>query len=47
MYPNLDVEGAVGTIIVMTGSTKPMGSMPSHTKKYYKEKKQVMQENLC
>ena len=47
MYPTLDVERTVGTIIAMTGSTKPVGSMPSHTKKYYKERKQVMQQNLC
>ena len=34
IYPTLDVERAIGSMIAMTGSTKPEGSMPKHTKKY-------------
>ena len=47
MYPTLDVERAIGSIIAMTGSTKPEGSMPKHTKKYYKERKIIIDKNLC
>ena len=47
MYPTLDVERAIGSIIAMTGSTKPVGSMPSHTKKYYKERKVFVKKNIC
>ena len=39
MYPTLDIERAIGSIIAMTDSMKPEGSMPKHTKKYYKERK--------
>ena len=47
MYPTLDVERAIGSIIAMTGSMKPEGSMPRHTKIYYKERKIVIKNNLC
>ena len=47
MYPTLEVEPAIGSIIAMTGSTKPEGSMPKHTKKYYKERKIIIDKNLC
>ena len=47
MYPTLDVERAIGSIIAMTGSMKPQGSMPKHTKKYYKERKLFIKNNLC
>ena len=47
MYPTLDVERAIGSTIAMTGSTKPDGSMPKHTKKYYKERKVIIKNNLC
>ena len=46
-YPTLDVERAIGSTIAMTGSTKPDGSMPKHTKKYYKERKVIIKNNLC
>ena len=36
IYPTLDVERAIASIIAMTGSMKPEGSMPKHTKKYCK-----------
>ena len=32
MYPTLDVERGIGSIIAMTGSMKPEGSMPRHQK---------------
>ena len=47
MYPTLDVECAIGSILAMIGSMKPVGSMPRHTKKYYKERKIVIKNNLC
>ena len=47
MYPTLDVERAVGSIIAMTGSMKPEGSIPRHTKEFYKERKLVIKNNLC
>ena len=47
MYPTIDVERAIGSMIAMTGSTKPVGSMPSHTKKFYKERNKVLKMNLC
>ena len=46
MYPTLDVEHAIGSIIAMTGSMKPEGSMPKHTKKHYKESKLFIKNNL-
>ena len=46
MFLTVDVEHAVGKIIPMTGSSKPAGSIPSHTKKYYKKRQQVMKQNL-
>lgn len=47
MFPTVDVERVVGKIIPMTGSSKPAGSIPSHTKNYYKKRQQVMKQNLC
>ena len=47
MYPTLDVERAIGSILAMIGSMKPVGSMTRHTKKYYKERKIVIKNNLC
>ena len=47
MYPTLDVERAIGSILAMIGSMKPVGSMARHTKKYYKERKIVIKNNLC
>ena len=47
MYPTLDVERATGSITAMKGSMKPEGSMPKHTKKYYKDRKLFIKNNLC
>ena len=47
IYPILGVERAIGSILAMTGSIKPEGSMPKHIKKYYKERKLFIKNNLC
>ena len=47
LFPTVDVQRAVGSIIAMTGSTIPEENRPSHTKKYYKERKKVIRQNLC
>ena len=47
MYPTLNTEHIVGTIVTMTGSTKLVGSIPGHTKKFYKERKKVFKQNIC
>ena len=46
IFPMVDVERVVGSMIAMTGSTIPSGNRPSHTKKFYKERKQVLKQNL-
>ena len=43
----VDVERVVGSMIAMTGSTIPSGNRPSHSKKIYKKRKQVLKQNLC
>lgn len=45
--PTVDVKRAVGSMIALTGSTKPAENRPSHTKKFYKERKKVIKQNLC
>ena len=47
IYPTLDVERVIGSITAMTGSMKPEGSMPKHIKKYCKERKLFIKNNLC
>ena len=47
IYPTTDIEQAIGTIIAMTSSMKPVGSMLSQTKKFYKERKKVLKQNIC
>ena len=45
--PTVDVKRAVGSMIALTGSTKPAENRPSHTKKFFKERKKVIKQNLC
>ena len=47
LFPTVDVERAIGSIIAMTGSTIPAANRPNHTKKFYKERKLVLKNNLC
>ena len=47
LFPTVDVERAIGSIIAMTGSTIPAANRPNHTKKFYKERKIVLKNNLC
>ena len=47
IYPTMDVECVIGTMIAMTGSTKPEGSIPSNIRKYYKERKKVINQTIC
>ena len=47
LFPTVGVEHAVGSMIAMTGSTIPAENRLRHTKKYYKERKQVLKQNLC
>ena len=47
MYPTLHYEGAIGFVVAMTDSIKPVGFMPSHTKKIYKESNKVLKQNRC
>ena len=46
MYPTLDVERAVGAIIVMIVSIKPERSMRSNSKQIYKEMKKVIETSM-
>ena len=47
MDPFVHVEHAVGTMIAMTGSTRPEEAIPSNCRKFYKERKQLIQRNVC
>ena len=47
MEPFVHVERAVGMIIAMTVSTRQEEAIPSNCRKFYKEKKQVIQRNVC
>ena len=47
MYLTMDVQSAVGTMVPMVGLTKPEGSMPINTKKFDKERKKVIDQNIC
>ena len=40
MYPTVDVKCAIGTIVAMAGSTKPVESIPSYTQKINTIKKE-------
>ena len=42
MYPTLHDQGAIGFLVAMTDSIKPVGFMTSHTKKIYKESNKVL-----
>ena len=47
IYPTMEVECVVGTMIAITGSTKPEGSIPSNIRKYYKQRKKVINQTIC
>lgn len=44
IYPTMEVECVVGTMIAITGSE---GSIPSNIRKYYKERKKVINQTIC
>ena len=39
MNPTMEVEGAVGTMVALAGSTKREWEMPSNCRKFYRERK--------
>ena len=47
IYPTIDVECAICITVALVGSTKPVRSMQSSTKKYYKERKMAIHQNIC
>ena len=47
LFPTVDVERAIGSIIAMTGSTIPAANRPNHTKKFYKERKLVLKKTYA
>ena len=47
LEPFVHVERAVGMMIAMTVSTRQEEAIPSNCRKFYKEKKQVIQRNVC
>ena len=47
LEPSVHVERAVGTMIAMSCSTRPEEAIPSNCRKFYKERKQVIQRNVC
>ena len=46
MFPNLEVEHAVGTMVALAGSTKPDGYMPSNCRKFCRELKKIKEKNI-
>lgn len=47
MEPSVHVERVVGTMIAMSCSTRPKKAIPRNCQKFYKERKQVIQRNVC
>ena len=47
MEPSVDVERAIGTMIAMAGSTRSEGDIPSNCWKFYKQRKQIINNNVC
>ena len=41
MFPNLEVERAIGTMVALAGSTKLEEDMPSNCWKFYRELKKI------
>ena len=37
LFPTVDVERAIGSMIAMTGSTIPAANRPNHTKNFIKK----------
>lgn len=47
MEPSLHVEQAISTMIAMMGSTNPKDTIMTKCHEFYKEKKQIIQRNIC
>ena len=46
MFPNLEVERAIGTMVALAGSTKLEEDMPSNCRKFYRELKKIKEKNI-
>ena len=47
MEPSMHVERTIGTMIAMTGSTRSEETIPITCRKFYKERRQVIRDNVC
>ena len=47
MEPTIHVVDAIGTMIAMAGSTRGVDAMPSNCRKFYKERRNVIKNNVC